>query len=496
MHPESRYTPDTNINWSLPPTELIPLLRKQAEKEPVWNPKPVDLSIGNDFSNSLQETIFDELNQRLTHPAIGGKLRDVPNKNTPPEDRPNMITMFGSGELNSTLRSTRLYLTLPLPKPRFLLINTVPKFPNMDFDFSRWQLFSGACHNGVIFEGNHNDKKTHRALWVSMQGNHKFIEGTQDEIYDNVTRRILAHYGATFLEHRKDTPPTQGVSWQDWSSSSVHQEVSLAAQTLGNHRIGEENIIQNEVNLKQFGDSRQSEAILDALKKDSGLGESMRWQLVNINGHWIMAVTRSGGGKVEVSSNPDDGHLVPLLNLTKDGYEVLDFSNSPVSKYSNGSVESHESGRSALHSALAMSGEAGSFQEAEDWIASEFQNNGAIPIIPEGMQPMFTVGDHIHWFTLALNPQYIEVVKPDTRYFPYDQDFPCGSIEGARSLLSALWLSPAFQNPDPVEDPLQGKLLVAELGGHGMMAYGNNREQVTNALTSEEHILLKKPEWV
>lgn len=482
---------DSLVDWSLSPKDLVPILRERAKTEPVWNPKPVDIAPGNDFSNRLQETIFSQLNKRLTHDAIGGKLTSVPDKNTPMKDRPNVITMFGSGELNSTLQSVRLYLTLPLPKPRFFLINSVPNLPDLDFHQSRWQLFTGACHNGVIFEGNPDGDTINKALWISMQGNHKIIEGPEDKVYDNVTRRILAHYGATFLENRGNTHPPQDVTWQSWVNSTVHQQKSEAAHTLGEHGI-----IQNEVELEQFGDSQQSEAILEALKKSAGIGESMRWQLVEIDGHWILAVTRSGGGKVEVSPNPSDGHLVPILNITADGYEVVNFPNTPITDYANGSVETHESGRTAIHSALAMNERAKNFAEAENWITSEIESNGSISTIPEGMSPMFTVGDHVHRFLSNYNPHRVERVHPDPRYYPLDQDYPCGSIEGARSLLSAIWLSSAFQDPGSIHDPLHGKLLVAELGGHGMMVYGNDRKQVTEALTNPQVMELKEPEWV
>ena len=109
---------------------------------------------------------------------------------------------------------------------------------------------------------------------------------------------------------------------------------------------------------------------------------------------------------------------------------------------------------------------------------------------------MITIIDHSHWHVEEFDHHKVEVVCPDPRYFPPDLDFACGSLDSANATSSALFTSDIFQNPGPSDDPMKGKILVVELGGHGLIALGTDRKHVTQALTDERIMKLRPPRCV
>ena len=476
-----------SINWHLPADQLVPLLRRRAETEPyIWHPKPIDFAVGIGHSTPLQEKVFQQLSTILTSDAIGGSQRPLPNRRTPVEKRPDMVMMFGDGKIDARIGSVGVYMRLSAPKPPFLLVNTVDHLPPVDFHIARRQLVAGACNNGVVFEGRDSGNTVSGALWASMQGNYAEIRKPHQEILEDVIRRILAHYGTTYVTERHDGGVPERLTWETWQLSPIHRETAEAAWALG-----EAGVIQNAVKLTEYyEDFDHVKSIEKALNKS--LGESMRAQF---DEHLrVMGVTVSGGGKVEVSDDPRDGHLVPVMQITQDGYAVVKPRGGIVKKYKNGSVETFEAGKIILNAALALGRIATNFPEAERWLTEQFSTNGAADIVPEGLIPMITVVDHSHWHLEDYDPDHVEVVRPDPRYYPTDIDFACGSLDAANATASGLWLSEALQNPGPPEDPLRGKVLVIELGGHGMIVVGDDREKVTRAILHD--MKLKPPEWV
>ena len=477
-----------NPDWRAPSHDLVPILRERAKTEPVWNPIPVHFAVDINPSNPLQQELLAELSAALTHKSIGGEEMEVPNRQTLPEDRPNMIMMFGNGQLDAQINSIPTYLKLPTPKPPFLLVNTVVKLPPINFAVARTQLVAGACNNGAIFEGQQYNNTSSAALWASMQGNHKELRMTHPEIVDDVIRRILAHYGTEYVTARRNGEAPSWFTRKKWERSPIHLEVAEAAWFLGNAGL-----IQNKVDLsRSFADATHVWAIQKALNKS--LGESMRAQYdPELR---VMGVTVSGGGKVEVSADPRDGHLVPVMQITPDGYVVINPRGNESMQYGNGSVETLESGKIILYGALALGGVARSFKDAEKWLKDQFTLKGVVNIVPDDLEPMITVIDHSHWHIEEYDKDLVEVVHPDPRYYPPDLDFACGSLDSANATASALFTSDIFQNPGPIDDPMQGKILVVELAGHGLIALGTDRRQVTEALTNKRMMKLRPPRWV
>jgi hypothetical protein len=474
--------------WNATAHELVPILRELAKTEPIWNPLPVHFAVDISPSNAFQDELLHEVSALLTDSTIGGSQRQVPDRRTPLEDRPNMIMMFGNGRVNARVNTIPTYLKLPSPKPPFLLVNTVDRLPPIGFAVARTQLVAGACNNGVIFEGPQNGAVSSGALWASMQGNYMEMRYPHPKVLDSVVLRILAHYGTIYVTERYAGEPPVGLTWENWERSPIHREVAEAAWTLG-----EAGLIRDRVNLSQYYDDEiHTFAIQKALNKS--LGESMRAQFdPDLR---VMGITVSGGGKVEVSDDPRDGHLVPVTQITPDGYVVVNPKESRVKKYGNGSVETLESGKIILFGALALGGVARTYKEAEAWLQDQFIKNGVVDIVPETLEPMITVIDHSHWHVEEYDDERVEVVSPDPRYYPPDLDFACGSLDSANATASALFRSQIFQNPGPSDDPMKGKVLVIELGGHGLIALGTDRRKVTEALTDDRVMKLRPPRWV
>src|SRR3989344_668745 len=477
-----------NHGWHAPSTELIPVLREKAKSKPVWNPLPVHFAIDIGPSNPFQERALAEMTATLTSEALEGTETEVPTRKTLLDGRPNMIVMFGDGTLNARVNTIPTYLKLPTPKPPFLLINTVDRLPLVDFELARTQLVAGACNNGVLFEGPQNGYEPSAALWTSMQGNHMELRKPYPEIIDDVTKRILAHYGTKYVTQRYAGEAPSWFTWGEWERSPIHPEVAEAAWSLG-----KSGLVQDKVDLSRyFDDDIHVWSIQKALNKS--LGESMRAQFdPDLR---VMGITVSGGGKVEVSADPHDGHLVPVMQITPDGYVVVNPRGSRVKKYGNGSVETLESAKIILYGALALAGVARSFKEAEDWLNDQFTKRGVVDLVPDDLEPMITVIDHSHWHVESYDEERGEVVNPDPRYYPPDLDFACGSPDSAKATASALFRSDIFRNPGTNDDPMKGKILVVELAGHGLIALGTNRRQVTRALTDERVMKLRPPRWV
>lgn len=443
---------------------------------------PVDYSVGQEPSNPLQREILRRLEEHITGDGLKGQRVPLPTREIPYnlQSKPNLVMMFGNGELNSPTNTLYLHRKVfPRPTPLFLLVNNVPKFPDFNFITARQQNFLAACHNGVVFEGDQNDTHIKRALWVSTQGNYYVIEsleGSEDEIYINVARRIQEHYGAAFVKTRYDMEDTEEpiISWDQWRRLPAHRELAKAAQILGKYGI-----IEDEVYLGDLTDNEAyARAVRQAFNKN-GLGESMRSMFDPQTG--LMLVTRSGGGKVNLSSVPSNGHLVPIHQLTPDGYVVAKIEGCAII-YDNGSVEGHENGMVYKASSDARNG-VKTFEQFVDITNAQFKLSptGRINIVSKNSpSPAILVLDHSHSQTRRVNREKVRVASPDRRYFP-EIDLPCGSRRGALALISAF-----YQVPEFVEGKELGDLvIVVELDGHGMVVAGGDREVVTNAILNE-----------
>jgi hypothetical protein len=351
------------------------------------------------------------------------------------------------------------------------MITTVDAIPEQElFDLARAQLVRKASHDGILIEGDPNGTRVRRALWASMAGNFRLLDGAEADIFDSLVLRAQAHAGAEKInQHAGDAE--NWMTWEAWCQSPVHRDIAQAA-----HALGEVHIIEDEVVLSHYGSDRQSGEILRFLER-AALGESMRSQLdPSLR---VMGVTATGGGKVNVSPDPLDGHLMPISQLTWTGYVRAIPSGCPIT-FKDPSIETHENGMVYLAGTLVNAGLVDSLDSFLQFLGDHFARHDRIDILPTGLQPKVLAIDHFHLqpgVSSIREPDKVELVKPDPARFP-DIDFPCGVREAEMHLLSALFQARAFNRPGPLD-----KVILAVLPGHGTVAvYGGDRQTLTEML--------------
>lgn len=443
---------------------------------------PITYSLGGKPRTVLQYKVLEGLQERLHNPEFRGEIFEIPHKDTPADQRPRMVMVFGNGELLSSTNSLELHRHSPKPAPLFFMVNTVPHLPSIvEHDMARSQIVEGAAHCGVVFAGQSYPE---RALWISTQGNFQVIEGTPDEIYKDVALRMQIHFGSPFVKKRRDGELM--LLWKRIAQSQMHKDIAEAA-----HLLGEAGIIENEVDLHRYTPNKILARMLGKAFNANGIGESMRSE---IDPDGYMGVTRSGGGKVKVDDNPKKGHIVPVWAITPDGYLIPTITRKPLMlklfTYANGSVETHENGVIRLINSAARDGQVSNTEEALAWIQTRFTQDPFIPIQPKDLPPTSIVTiDHGHKYAKRARAKNVLIGEPDFQYFP-KLDFACGSRPAAWALLSGLMKFDEFKRPEG----LKGTIIFINLPGHGYVAVGENRQAVTEALING--VELGEPERV
>lgn len=461
---------------------LVPEAPSLPEGAWQWQHAPFNIFVGKEPTTRPQEQILRELQARLADATIGCRFVSKPNQETTLGAFTPMVMTF-TQDLEAKITPDEVWKKLPEPRGMPFMVNTVRQLPpDLDFDMARQQLVYKACTNGVIFE-----EGLQRALWVSMQGNWIIIEGTSEQIFDNISLRILAHYGMSILNHRIEANYSL-LPWQKFveTSRGTFQAMSRSAFALG-----EAKVIKDKVELTKY-DPEQGRAIELALNRVSGFGESMASTLVydeKTNATFTL-VTKTGGGKTTIKPKPQKRQLIPVCAITQDGFVVANFQGMPRGKWLNPSVETTENGLVYLASAAAQADQAHDFDSFLDLVKENFQQQGQVPFSPS--QWGHVGAAHIQHFHAHPDPEVcdgakIELVYPDQRRFP-NLDFPCGSLWSAYQLLSALFNSETFSQRSDSQRPLNGKVIVALLPGHGSMAVCGpeiSREELTQTITNE-----------
>lgn len=488
-------------DWKQPPAQLVSQLENLALKsgEYRWNYTPFSFVTARepDSGNILQQVVITQVVERLSSPYLGNThlpTAELYNDKLKLENRPRLAIIAGTGQWDGLVNDNlEFYSRLPKPKPLMLLVNTVDHLPDgVDYDSARRQIVRGAAHNGVIFAGDQKGETVRRALWVSTQGNFAVIEGTEEQIYDDVVLRILIHYGAKFVTNRQDYYVLDDeqplLSWEDWSRSPVHSQVWQRAQALASRGL-----IEDKVDLERFATRSHVSAIMRAINR-SALGESMRGALDADLG--ILAVTRSGGGKVKWSSDPKMGDLVPVSHITRDGYVVavpdgggisVDSGSNPI-RYADGSVETRESAMIAIAYQLVQKGKVKTYGDFHRWLYEQFRlGDNLVAIRQADFLPGIHI-DHIHWHAQpgSFDPNRLEIVSPDPGNFP-ERDLPCGSESAAMATINALFQSSAFTSPGPTDAPLRGKVIAVQLPGHGLVLVANKSEAISDTVLKGMH---------
>jgi hypothetical protein len=437
----------------------------------IWQPEPINVWVGMNPQNSLQLYVLRTLQANLE--ARGCIFVQVPGEETKLGSQVQLGIGFGSN-LREEITPGTVYGRLPKPRGTVLMITTVENIPDTDlFDLARGQLVRKSGQIGALIEGNQAGTEVKRALWASMAGNHSLLSGpSSQEILEDLALRVQAHAGAEKINIHEGDNQT-AVSWEAWSASSIHRDIAEAGRALG-----EADIIEDKVILDQYGSSRQSREVLRFLERGA-LGEGMRSQLDVALG--IMGVTATGGGKVEVSPDPTNGHVIPIGQLTWKGY-IRAIPQGCRIAFNPPSIETHENGLVYLAGALLNSGIVESFDSFLQFLKNHFAQYDRIDILPGGMQAKITAIEHFHrqprQGTIKA-PARVELVYPDQERFP-PIDFPCGVRPAELQLLSAIFKAKALKKPG-----LLDKVVIVILPGHGSVAlYGGPRQELTDMLVN------------
>jgi hypothetical protein len=437
-------------------------------REYVWQPRPINIWLGMNPFHNLQLHVLRALQERLE--AKGCIFVRVPGEET--ELGPVADLGIGLGaNLREEINPSAIYGRLPKPRGTVLNITAVEKMPDMDlFDLARGQLMRKSGHLGITVEGGLKSTEVRRALWASMAGNHSLLTGREEDIFDNLALRVQAHAGAEKVNIFAGDAETS-ISWEEWSQSPVHRDIAQAGRAMGAAEL-----IEDKVALDQYGSDRQARELLKFLERGA-LGEGMRSQFDPALG--VMAVTATGGGKINVSPDPMDGQIVPISQLTWNGY-VRAIPRGCPTTFNDPSIETHENGLLYLAGALVNAGLVDSFDSFLGFLKSHFAQHDRIDILPSGTQPKVLAVEHFHRQPIQdtiKDPAKVEVVYPDQERFPRI-DFPCGVRSAELQLVSALFEAEAFKERGPLD-----KVVIAVLPGHGSAAvYGGPRQELTDIL--------------
>lgn len=436
----------------------------------VWRPRPLNVWVAMEAHYALQAYVLEELQNRLEE--MGSIFLEDPRQATVNGPVPHLGVGFGL-TLEDEHSVFDVYGKMPKPRGSALYISAVPELPHQKlFDMARGQLVRKACHLAIIVEGDLESRHIKRAVWGSMAGNNRLIEGTQAEILDNLALRVLAHAGAEKVNVFAGAD-TERLDWDDWVQSELHKDISDAA-----HALGAKGIIENEVSLIEYSSGAHARTLLKFLER-AALGEGMRSQL-DLKRR-IMGVTTTGGDKINVSPDPIAGQVVPISQLTWQGYIEATPKGCPIT-YPAPSIETQENGFVFLAGALIDAGLVHDLDEFLTYLKDHFSREERIDIMPEGLAPKCTAIDHFHRQPSPESiddPEMVEIVYPDFNRFP-EIDFPCGVREGGLQLLSAVFQSKTFMTPGPLQ-----KLVVVILPGHGSVAiYNGPRAELTDWLVN------------
>ena len=440
------------------------------KREYIWQPQPVNVWVSMNPCNNLQLHVLREMQERLE--AQGCIFIHVPEEETEIGSLAHLAIGFGAS-LREEISPMTVYGRLPKPRGTVLMIATVERMPETNlFDLARGQLLRKASHIGILVEGDLNGTTVRKALWASMAGNYSLLEGGEEGIFDNLALRVQVHASAEKINRHEGDDDTR-ISWEEWRKSAIHRDIAQAACSLGGAGI-----IEDKVALDQYGSHGQACRVLRFLER-AALGEGMRSQLdPELR---IMGVTTTGGGKVNVSPDPMDGHVVPIGQLTWKGYVRAIPQGCPIT-FNAPSVEAHENGLVYIAGALINAGIVDSFDSFIRFLKDHFARHDRIDILPGGMHAKAVAIEHFHRQPRKgsiKNPAKIEIVYPDEECFP-EIDFPCGVREAELQLLSALFQAKTFREPGSLDE-----VVMAILPGHGSVAVcGGSRQELTDIIVN------------
>lgn len=492
--------------WVQSPNQYVPYIRAHPELGPMWNPRPIKISVGRDPSTPLAKMVHEKLMSRLLDPAFGNRyVGGIPQRGTPVEDLPDMVIIYGNGQHDQKIRINEIATKYPKPRPIYFVVQVHDKnskawiAPNKNG--GRAVLSGLLGNNGLAIYPDDTGNDVQGMLVVNMQGNTAFLTGNEEKMWHYVVRNTLSHYAMRPVTTRVNIPQDEfGFSWEDWNTSSreVAEKIALAAHYMGtvNYRDTGEPLIQDKADIKGASDFVQEKSILIFMEKtDSGIGESMRCGIDEKTG--LLVTTISGGGKVEVSSDPTRRQFAPIGFIVRNGTAMVEPRGSPykIGEWKNSSVETRLAALLARAGAEFQSGRSPfkTFEQFMNWTEDILSRDGKIAVLPKGMKPKWTYLDHIHHKIVRYNPNRVVLVKPSITRFPPEQDGACGFDSTMLAVLEAVFQTEYFTEPGPDDDPLSNIIIAIDEFGHGTTFLAKEREALTHALYDEDVMLLGQP---
>src|SRR5574341_1463258 len=172
----------------------------------IWRPNPFNVWVGIPPHNRLQRHVLEAVRERLE--ARGCLFVETPDQPTELGPVAQLGITFGR-DLEEEISPLAVLGKMPKPRGMMLAVNTAERIPNLPlFDLARGQLVRTAGHIGVLVEGNLDGAPIARALWASMAGNNRLLEGREDEIIDHIALRVQAHVSAEKVTNYDGDAPT------------------------------------------------------------------------------------------------------------------------------------------------------------------------------------------------------------------------------------------------------------------------------------------------
>lgn len=439
--------------------------------EAEWKPdRPIDIFLPDNIGTvshlhkSIIKSVAAQLGSRIYYSSPAKVVQN------PDNSRVLVVCAEGKEDIHSEVR--QLFKTLPGTKPLVFIIRTTDHIEEpASFVDGRGLLATGPANNGMLVE-----KHTGRYLRSSTQGNMNL-----DSDMAKLAMWFAIHNSAPSTTQRRDGQ-SLSIDWETWCKlvASEHAKMSNAALTLGCRGL-----IDDKVDLSafynyrycDFSDPRLLETLPRLVGKE-GYGESARFLFSQKTG--VMLATRTGQGKVNVSKNPEDGHLVPVSGITKRGYLVRSPYGSPIT-YQNGSVETYEMAKCLAY--LDRKQRGFKYTNPQIFIKEISRTLEEYPFIPisgpDVVLPEIAI-DHVHGFVASVKEKWKErlLLVRQSPYFP-KIDFPCGTDWSADMLFHTLFQIPQFRIQGAYQKPLHDFILGAELWGHGIVLLAEDREMLT-----------------
>lgn len=432
-----------------------------------WQPNRICIWVRQEPQNALQAHVFERLAPKLT--AAGCELIPQPIA----KKRVHMALHFAHG-LDGEVHI--MQTLAQLPKPRGLAMSIISMTPDEHiptegdlFWFARAQVIRKSTQNVLIVQGDARGEPC-RMVWGSFAGNYVIFEPPFDDaFFERLAMRIQIHSGSTYMNQETVNHPNW-MTWAQWEQSPAHREIADSGR-----RLGDANLLEDFIDVKGHTTENHIKATLVWLQRVS-FGEGMQSRYDPALR--LMGVTATGGGKVNVSADPLDGHTIPIAQIRRDGFVTATPADSPI-VHNPPSVETHENGLIYHASALVNAGEIRDYDTFMRYIQDAYERQNTVDIVPEGYMPGVLHMQHFHRQPVPdFQADWAEVLYPDPRRFP-SIDFPCGVREGGEMLLSALYQSEAFVSVGRLE-----KVLVVVLPGHGSVALtGADRAYLDEAVT-------------